>query len=309
MHYLRHYYIFPYDEALSTTLQNEYSVSVEARVNAATGAVNAMTFDISDLHPQIARLNVILPAATSLQLKERFAHDQVTPENLVMITYIPQYTKEECANAKWLYARNTSSKILPVNCESIDTQRCHVKLSKIGMPLGRHEVQTEHYVIKSPIRWGRSAFVSAYAHEERLFCNRATRKILSSSKLNGIQFLPVMKKATGQPMDDVYQIGIQHMVPDGAIGAISGMEDFVCDQCGMHMLRWGDGRSRFGLLNNSLDERIDLWQTQPMYLGPAPTEALGAQRCLIISQRMYRVLTENKLDRGFVFAPLELIDT
>ena len=169
-------------------------------------------------------------------------------------------------------------------------------------------VQNEPYVIRSPIKWGRSAFVSAYCHGERLFCNDATRAIFEKQNVTGVRFAHVLKKSTGQPMSDIYQLDFTHTISDGTVVAIERMEDYVCQKCGMHMLRFWDGRSRYGLRSGVLDENIDFWQTQPMFLGRPSTEAVRGQRRLIISQRLYRFLVENKLTRGFAFTPLDIVD-
>jgi hypothetical protein len=271
-----------------------------------------MIFDISEQYPRFQEIERILPPETTTeQLDQQFQHYQETGEviaDCVTITYQENYRKEELINAKWLTARNISGKVFPVNCETIDTYQCFVKYSKLGRPLGYHEIQNEPYILKAPIKWGRGAFVSAYSHEERLFCNDSVRSMLTAHGMVGLEFCPVMRKSTGQPMDGISQINPMHTVPDGAMVAISGMDEFVCDQCGMHMLKHTDGHGRFGLLDGILDETIDIWQTQPMFFGRSHTACHSASRRLVVSQRMYRFLTENKLDRGFVFSPLEMIE-
>ena len=312
MYYIRHYIITPCNDDLKSLLETEYSIPVEVAQKELTRLSSRMIFDISEQHPRFQELECILPSETTTeQLEQQFLHVQETGEvvdNCVTIVYQENYSQEEFNNAKWLTARNITGKVLPANCKTIDTYQCFVKHSKLDRPLGYHEIQNEPYILKAPIKWGRSAFVSAYCHEERLFCNDSVRSMLIAQGIVGIGFHSVLRKSTGQPMDDISQIIPAHTVPDGAMVAISGMAEFVCDQCGMHMLKHTNGRGCFGLLDSILDEKIDIWQTQPMFFGRSHTVCHSASSRLIISQRMYRFLVENKLDRGFVFAPLEMIE-
>ena len=312
MYYIRHYIITPCNDELKSLLETKYSIPVEVMQKELTRLSSRMIFDISEQHPHFRELECILPPETTTeQLNQQFLHYQETGEvidNCISIIYQENYTKEEFKNAKWLTARNITGKVFPANCETIDTYQCFVKYSKLGRPVGCHEIQNEPYILKTPIKWGRSAFVSAYCHEERLFCNDSVRSMLITQGIAGIEFCSVLRKSTAQPMDGISQIIPAYTVPDGAIVGISGMTEVVCDQCGLHMLQYTNGRGRFGLLDGMLDEKIDIWQTQPMFLGRGSTACHSASRRLIISQRMYRFLIENKLDRGFVFAPLEMIE-
>ena len=312
MYYTRHYSIIPCNDELKSLLETEYSIPVEVVPKELTRLSSSMIFDISEQHPHFREQECILPPETTTeQLEQKFQHYQETGEviaDCVRIIYQENYTKAEFKNAKWLAARNITSKVFPANCETIDTYQCFVKYSKLGRPVGCHEIQNEPYILKTPIKWGRSAFVSAYCHEERLFCNDSVRSMLITQGIAGIEFCSVLRKSTAQPMDGISQIIPAYTVPDGAMVGISGMTEIVCDQCGMHMLQHINGMGRFGLLDGILDEKIDIWQTQPMFLGRGSTACHSASRRLIISQRMYRFLTENKLDRGFVFSPLEMIN-
>lgn len=312
MFYIRHYSITPCDDALKATLETVYSIPVEVAMNSSTSLACRMTFEISELHPQFSELERILPPETTTeQLEQQFQHYQETGEvisDCVTVIYQENYTKEEFENAKWLMARNATSKVFPENCETIDTQQCFVKCSKLGRPLGCHVIQNEPYILKAPVKWGRSAFVSAYSHEERLFCNDSVQSMLTVQGIVGISFCSVMRKSTGQPIDGISQIVPMNTVPDCALIPMAGMDECICGQCGMHMLRYTSGRGRYGVLKGKLDEQIDLWQTQPMFLGRNQSVCHSASRQLIVSQKLYRFLIDNKLNRGFVFSPLETVE-
>lgn len=302
MYYIRHISIFPLDENLKAILESEYNINCTDMIVPHKKEPIGFVFDISDLHPRINELNKLLPPETPYEeLRKSRDPDSI----LVLIGHYRHYVESEFLNAKWLLARNSTSKVIPFNCETIDRCECFVGLNKIGVPDGRHRVQNEPYVIRSPIKWGRSAFVSAMYREERLFCNDSIRAILTAEQITGIEFDPVYKKATMKPMEDIHQLKYTHTVPDGAIASFSGYKEYVCEQCGMHMLRQGMEKNSFALRHNFIDESIDLWETLPIFLGSEHVPAINGDKKLIISQKFYRFLRENKFDRGFHFEPLE----
>ena len=310
MYYIRHYGISPYNEALRETLENQYGIDVEVLIGFETGAPKFFVFDVSDLHPEIDQLNQILPEETTEDLTAAYIAESQgsAPVQFVTVIYMPQYTQDELRNAQWLDVRNTSEKVDPVNIGTVDTYQCFIKMSSYGRPLGYHKVQAEPYVLRKPLKWGRASFVSATYHQERLFCNESTLRLLEQNGFVGIRTMPVLRKSTGQPVEDIVQIDIPHVIPDDAVVPVCGMTEFVCEKCGMHMLRWGDGRSHFGLRKGVLDESVDLWKTKPMFFGRGDVAPHSAQEQVIVSQRLYRFLVDHKLDRGFVFTPLEMID-
>ena len=302
MYYIRHYIVFPpYDASLHRTLEETYSIRVN--VICHPNQEKSLVFDVPENHPGINELERILPPTDTVC--DLNYTDKVS--KYVAIIYFARYSQTELLSAKWLSIRNTTCKIYPENGLSVNTCSCCITRSIIGQPVGRHVTQAEPYVIKSPIKWGRFSFVSAYCHEERLFCNTKARAVLEARGLTGIEFIPVLKKSTGMPIDDVFQLGAKYTIPDLAIAPIYNMKEFICEDCGMHMLQRSPGKSSFGLRDTLLDPNVDFWQTEPMFLGSPKLPAYGARRGTIISQRMYRALVETKLDRGFVFSPLELV--
>jgi hypothetical protein len=302
MYYIRRFWVYPYNDKLKKVLESEYNIACTVFKDYETEKEKSFVFDVSDLHPKIEELNKLLPPETPY---EELGKDLGSDSILVSICPNKHFAESEFLSAKWLLARNSTSKVIPANCETIDRCECFVGLNKIGIPYGRHMVQNEPYVIKSPIKWGRSAFVSAMYHEERLFCNSSIRAILTAEQITGIEFDPVYKKATMKPMEDIYQLKYTHTVPDGAIVSFVGMEGYVCDQCGMHMLRQSMEKNSFALKHDFIDESIDIWETQSMFLGEKSMPPVDGHRELIISQKFYRFLKENKFDRGFHFEPLE----
>ena len=302
MFYIRHYAIYPYDQQLHRILEEQYSIQVDVCHNPLTKVIDSFVFDIAENHPRFDEIECILPTE---YIPLILSSDQIV-QRYVIILYSPQYSLEELRSAKWLEARNTTAKVTAINGETLNTYRCSLGKTKIGSPIGRHRDQIELYSLNSPIKWGRSFFVSCYANQERLFCNTLARTILEKNNITGIDFSPVLKKSTSQPLDNIFQVRPQNTMPVSAIIPIHDMQRLVCDQCGMPMLRWTSGKCTYGIREGFLDENIDCWQTDAMFVSPSNSTLADATRRLIISQHMYRTLVDNKLDRGFVFLPLEL---
>ena len=292
MFYTREYTIHKFDEKLKAILEEKYRLPVQVTTHMLTGEPIRLSFEISEQNPQAEELAKLFP---------------LDDDSWGFVLYEAHYSIDEMRSAKWLYVINTTGKVEAVNGKTLYTHQCFVKTDRWGKPVGRHEVQNEPYVLKAPIKWGRSAFVSDFFNQSRLFCNDTVRNILYAENISGLQFLPVIKKATGQPFGDIFQLGFTHTVPDGALVPLSHIKESICEQCGMHMLQYLDQKARFGVTAGSLDETIDCWQTLPMFFGPGSKGLRGFEQ-LIVSQKMYRLLTEKKMDRGFVFKPLEIVE-
>lgn len=306
MYRIRHFMIHPYPfdekwDKFVELLEEKYNIPCIVQHRVHDGVKIRILFDVSDLHPQLEELNGILPQETFDE--ELLPLSVPRLKDSISIGYSEVYSEEERQQAKWLIAWNTTPKVDPVNLPTVDRYDCFVKRDSRGESIGRHEVQNELYVLKSPIKWGRGAFISAYGHQERLFCSDRIRDFLLASDITGITFEPVLRKSTMQPMPDIHQVVFTHQIPDGALVAAKDTTEYVCKQCGMHMLQI-QVPNRFKILDGFMDESIDFWETQPMFLASDVVDPTRGRKQLIISQKAYRFLREMKMDRGFGFKPI-----
>lgn len=298
MYYIRHYSIDPMDTELKRILDEQYHISCSVFLD------RVMIFDVPENHPQIEELDKILPLSTPDELLQELLRSKKYDNPTVSISYHPQYLEEECLTAKWLSVRSIFDKVDPVNCETINTCQCYVCTNKWGIPMGRHTIQAEPYVIKKDIKWRRHCFASPTINMFRLFCNDTAKTVLTAEGMTGIQFESVFKKSTGLPAEDIYQLKAVYTIANGGIVPLANMEMFVCEQCRMKML-YSHMRGRYGIIPGSVSDAVDFYETLPMFLGPVAGEELSATSQYIISQRMHQVLQKNKMDRGLVFVPLD----
>ena len=109
-------------------------------------------------------------------------------------------------------------------------------------------------------------------------------------------------------MDDIHQLINTFTVPNGGIVGLDYTTDYVCPECGMEMLCWSDQRFKFGIRAGSIPEGLDFCRTLPLFLGVDPDKTYGAHALTLISQKMYRVLKDNMLDRSLWFEPVDIIE-
>ena len=109
-------------------------------------------------------------------------------------------------------------------------------------------------------------------------------------------------------MDDIHQLINTFTVPNGGIVGLDYTTDYVCSECGMNMLCWSDQRFKFGIRSGSIPEGLDFCRTLPLFLGSEPDKTYGAHALTLISQKMYRTLKDNMLDRSLWFEPVDIIE-
>lgn len=300
MYYTRHYCIYNIkDILLLTRLENIFGISITALVRPNEKTPFGHVFDIPENHPHFNEIVKILPQE-SLNLYADVSDEQVS------IMYIPNYSEQEYLSAKWLSVRSSFMKVCAENSEDVNGFRCIYSTGKAWSP-GAHCVQNNHYVVKRSVNWGRNFIASSDIDELRLFCGDAAQNIFLKEDLSGIIYRPVIRKSTQLPIEDLYQLDTEHIVPDSSLIPVSHMHSCICPQCGMKMLRCdldSYGRSQYGLMPDSLDANFDLWKTCPALLGPGEGNPVNGDSEFIVSQKMYRVLKNNNMTRNLWFTPL-----
>lgn len=303
MYYIRHYIIFPAKEfSLCKTLEEDFNIRCDIKERLFLDGEFSYSFDVPENHPMIDRLDQILPKETPARdIKDIASSDS---EDTVLIVYYPVYSEEDYCNAKWLGIRSCFSKIRAENPKDVYRWECMVEKPEWKNPIWRHRRNNESYIIKSPIKWKTNA-IACSLDNTVLFCNDRARKIFEAENLVGLKYIPVIHKASGEPMANIYQLGSCYTTLDTAIAADQDSTSIVCDQCGMHMIVMNSTKATYGVLEGSLSDDVDFYQTPPMIAGITSKGVAGGHSEFIISQRMYQVMRANKIDRNVIFIPIE----
>lgn len=307
MYYIRHYIVFSSKEfSLCKTLEEEFNI--RCNINETLFSTNSFSysFDVPENHPMIDRLDKILPKESPQ--KDMMDIMSKNCEDAVMLVYFPVYSEEDYCSAKWLGIRSCFSRIRAENPESVYRWECLIEKPEWKYPAWRHRINNTPYIVKSAIHWRKNFFASSL-DENVLFCNDHARRILEAENLVGLDYFPVIHKASGMPMTDLYQLGSCYTTLDTAIIPLHDSVPYVCDQCGMKMIIVKSTKGKYGVLEGKLSDDVDFYQTPPMIAGFSAKGVVGGHSEFIISQRMYQIMRANKIDRNLIFTPLDIVAT
>ena len=208
------------------------------------------------------------------------------------------FTQDEINEAQWLGVRSAwyNGYPQPQNSDYIssvyDTTNYCDKCDK-GL------VQKGSFTIKKEPNWGRRNFFMLYWVHDELFASSRTVQILKNSSLTGFGFLDVLTKSKGI-LQGTKQIIIEKQL-EHALNSESIAETFICAKCNAEKYIRRVGTVRYDK-RAFMNIQEDIVKSQ---------EKFGQRTCssmLLITQRFYKVLTENQLDRSLIFQPISLVE-
>ena len=167
-----------------------------------------------------------------------------------------------------------------------------------GYYCGKGLRQAHPFVIARKPNWGARNFMMLNWVSDELFVSQKTFKILQDSGLTGFSLWNVMNKQQ-IPYDNVKQLYVETQLPKG-VDRQSIAQVCVCPNCGFEKYITKPGPVRFKK-ELFYDLKCDIVRT---------TDKFGERGCdsmILVSKEFYRVVINNKLDRGLIFEPIELI--
>ena len=130
---------------------------------------------------------------------------------------------------------------------------------------------------------------------------------MEDNGIRGIVYSPAYKGATKNIIPDLHHLTPTFRVPGDALVGIDAFVDYTCPNCGMKMLKPTGGRFRYGVRAGSIPNDIDFCQTDAAITHNHDGETTNGRCYPLISQRMYRVIKENKMDASLTITPVEII--
>lgn len=312
-------YIYHYAVSSGTSLNELETILKQNKIDyekiILTVAFNQeeLIFDIPENHPNLAEIQRYIP--------EPNRSETLSPlEPQAYLGYFREYSEEEFRNAKWVSIRCANSKIVNATngiydsyCYAYTTDIADKYIPGKGYTRKKHDVMRHNklndspFIIKKPPQWRNKSFMSYEFSEHVLFCSNKTHDMLEQAGMKGIDYVPVYNKTSKEPLDDIYQMKPKYTIPDKAIVSVSDMNNYICDTCGMNMLAYIDTKGIYGVLKDKIDSTMDFCVTEPMFLASIDNPT-SAHFELIISQRMYRFIKDNHMDRGLFFEPIPEIE-
>lgn len=290
MYYERRYYVGSADKVfIRQTADILEAFQVKYILNELL-AGSTLNFSISETHNRWAELEALLPKDNTREEDEGYT---------VIITYEAKYTEDERISADWLEIYSTYEGVNPKNGEAVISKTCPYPLKRKNPLLpkmgARHYTQAGSYAVSKSPKWGTNRFFSGCSDgiATDLFCRDLAKEILEESGLTGIRFAPVLKYKTIHPMPDVHQLLFDHIIPAEAIVPIQGYTARECETCHKQLLE-PDGPFIYGIKVEMLDRSIDFFATDPIF---------GGWPYKIVSQRVYCLLREKKIDKNLGFIP------
>jgi len=209
------------------------------------------------------------------------------------------YTEEERLAAEWMTVRSKWHYDYPQPEDEYEDivydktdycEHCHIGL-----------IQKEPFRMKRTPKWGRRGFAMVNWLFEDLFVSEDTKNKLEQSGLTGFSFWNVKNKSGKEFLQDFYQIKFEVQVPPGLCEESSNVAGVViCPVCGRTKYN-PRMRGQYMFKKEIFEDAPDIVRTSD-YIGWIP-----ADRMLLINQKMYRFIKDQKMDRSLVFEPVILV--
>lgn len=213
------------------------------------------------------------------------------------------FTKQELKEAEWLRVRSKWHNGYPQPESAFSYREITYDPTHYCWECGAGLVQKDSFRLTKAPKWGTRHFFSLNWVFDELFVDDTARNILESSGLTGFRFLPAKNKRGTEELPGVHQLFAEAETKPGVVTGGRDIDDvYTCAACGRVKYHpTGIGMHQFR--REAFDGMPDICRTHEDW-----GWAKGAERLILISQRMYRLIVDNHLDRSLVCEPIQLID-
>ena len=211
------------------------------------------------------------------------------------------FDEEEMRTAEWLSVRSKWHNGYPqpeAGKRYMDiTYSKEAFCSQCGVGL----VQNAPFCIKSSPKWGKRCFMSLNWVQDELFVNDKVRNLFQTENYSGIRFIDVLNKGGTGTLPDIYQMRIDNYLDAALVSCTPSIDaEYECLSC--HQKKYHPtGRGKLIFCREAFQGMPDIVKTAE-YFG----WGCGANRRIIVSQKVYRFVMEKALGRSLVFEPIEL---
>ena len=213
-----------------------------------------------------------------------------------------EYSKKEIESAEWLTVRSMNTKVQWDYEEKAFRKTCFYKRLFIKELYYRHSEQVDILSVTKTVKWGAKQYFSGpNAADDLLFCSEKAKGLLNNRWI-GLEFWPVKKYNSSEYCSDLYQLVFGNDLP---VEAISGGESIVCDGCGKKIVRFVEGIQKLEIRKEYLKNPGQVYRT-----GDVLTEQRKGCTTFslnIVPQEFYQYCEENRMNRGMIYEPIQLI--
>lgn len=209
------------------------------------------------------------------------------------------FSKNELCSADWLTVRSVWRYDYPqpenkYSEITYDGKMCDVCCGGL--------TQVDAFRFKKAPKWGKRFFLTTNWETDVLFLSENAKRIIESENIPGIAFKEVKNKSGTESLSDIYQLVINNILPKGLVFEQSPIrEKLICGKCGTIRFH-PHARGQFIYYKEAFDNAPDIVQTSEIFGWGGVNE-----RKTIVSQKIYQLITDNKMDRSLEFQPIKLI--
>lgn len=212
------------------------------------------------------------------------------------------FSAHELENAKWLAVRSKWRNGYPQPEGNFGYERITYSCENHCGDCGTGIYQVDSFRIRKTPNWGKRHFMMLNWVPDELFLDDMAVTVLRNADLRGLEFRNVKNTRGTEILPNVNQLVISTVLPEGIVSDRCSIDDiYECANCGIKKYH-PSGIGMYAFKKEIFEGAPDIVKTEEVF-------GWGhvAPRLIIMSQKMYQVIAQNKLDRALVFEPLELV--
>lgn len=219
------------------------------------------------------------------------------------ILYSWQFDLRELENAEWFLMESRCGKIDSADDTYTFAYSCAKGVDVFGVEHYHHKRQIAPYCLRRTVKWNNkhNIYSDTNGGTHTFFCSSVAKEAFEQ-QLGGIEFVPVLSVKDKCPISDVYQICVLHHLPSEAVILPKGVTFEKCPYCGEKRIYFEHaGLDYISLKKGFLDKGIDIYETEDLF-------GWGfGYPLVVISRKMYLLLTETLRERTLHFTPISAL--
>ena len=212
------------------------------------------------------------------------------------------FSKNELSCAQWLTVRSQWRNGYPQPESAFQYEHITYSDKTYCKDCGAGLIQVNPFRIKKTPKWGNRHFMMLNWVEDELFADELVKTIFQSNHVSGILFREVHDKKGEIFFPQIQQMVITEILPPGiSVNGQSTDKIFICTTCGTPKYH-PTGIGMHSFRKESFKNAPDIVRTHEVF-----GWGHSASRLIIVNQKVYQLITQNKLDRGLVFEPVLMV--
>lgn len=211
------------------------------------------------------------------------------------------YTKEEMEQAEWLAVRSKWRWEYPQPAGDGSYQRFTYSEENYCRECGSGLAQINSFRVKKTPKWSKKNFLMLNWIEDELFLSDNAAGVLSNSSLNGFDFIDVVNSKTLIKLSDINQLKINNILSPGLVDQDNTIREAIkCKKCGI---------TKYALTGRGLVYKNSIFCNKHDIVKSFEVFGWGhaAPRTIFISQKFYKIIISNGLDKNLIFEPIKTV--